>query len=96
MDTADKSTILEERLSNLMKNITKTIFKNVTRGLFEKDKMLFSFMIAASISREAKVISEDLWSIFAKGPTPTDKDKFVPNPSKKLFRDQSWELANCL
>jgi len=57
----------------------------VTRGLFEKDKILFSFMIAASINRQARVISEDLWSLFAKGPAPADKDKYLPNPSKKLF-----------
>lgn len=42
-------------------------------------------MIAASINRQARVISEDLWSLFAKGPAPADKDKYLPNPSKKLF-----------
>jgi dynein heavy chain len=57
----------------LINNITKDIYKNVTRGLFEKDKILFSFMIAASINRQSRVISEDLWSLFAKGPSLTDK-----------------------
>ena len=30
-------------------------------------------MIAASINRQSRVISEDLWSLFVKGPTLTDK-----------------------
>lgn len=51
MDTADQSIVLEERLNHLMNNITKDVYKNVTRGLFERDKILFSFMIAASIAR---------------------------------------------
>ena len=51
MDTADQNDELEKRLKNLIENITKDIYKNVTRGLFAKDKTLFSFMIATSISR---------------------------------------------
>lgn len=42
-------------------------------------------MIAASINRQARVISEQLWSLFAKGPAPSDKEKYVQNPSKKFF-----------
>lgn len=34
MDTAEKSDELLKRLNNLMNNITKDIYKNVTRGLF--------------------------------------------------------------
>lgn len=58
MDAAEKNEELEKRIENLIDNITKDIYKNVTRGLFEKDKILFSFMIAASINRQAKVIPE--------------------------------------
>lgn len=58
MDQAEKNDSLEVRLANLIDGITKDIYKNVTRGLFEKDKTLFSFMIAASISKSSKVISE--------------------------------------
>ena len=58
MDTAENSTHLETRLNNLIENITKDVYKNVTRGLFEKDKVLYSFMISVSINRAAKVISE--------------------------------------
>jgi dynein heavy chain len=96
MDTAEKHKELEKRMTSLINNITQDIYRNVTRGLFGKDKILFSFMISTSINREAKIINEELWSIFAKGPTHVDKSAYRPNPSKKLFSDQGWELANYL
>ena len=57
MDTSEESAEIDTRLKNLIDNITRDIYKNVTRGLFEKDKILFSFMIATSIGREARIIS---------------------------------------
>jgi len=51
----------------LIDEITKNIYKNVSRGLFEKDKVLFSFLIATSINRHAKLINEEIWSVFTKG-----------------------------
>lgn len=34
MESAEKSAILEARLTNLIESITKDVYKNVTRGLF--------------------------------------------------------------
>jgi dynein heavy chain len=54
-------------LKNLIDCITQNIYRNISRGLFEKDKILFSFLIATSINRQSKLISEEVWSIFTKG-----------------------------
>ena len=43
----------KERLNCLIDSITKTIFTNVCRGLFEKDKLIFSFLISSSINRNS-------------------------------------------
>jgi len=42
---------IEERLAILIDKITKTIYTNISRGLFERDKIIFSFLIATSIKR---------------------------------------------
>ena len=47
---------LKERLNALENDITKSFFINICRGLFEKDKLLFSFLIATNIKLEAKLI----------------------------------------
>lgn len=57
MDTCEKSNVIDQRLSLLINEITKNVYKNVSRGLFEKDKTLFSFLIATSINRNVKLIS---------------------------------------
>ena len=93
MDQAEKGHSLEERLENLIEGITKDLFRNVTRGLFEKDKMLFSFLIATSINKKAKIISEELWSAFTRGPSLAEKVSSKNNPSKTLFSQKAWELA---
>jgi dynein heavy chain len=42
---------LDERLAILTDKITRMIYTNISRGLFEKDKIIFSFLIATSILR---------------------------------------------
>ena len=45
---------IEERLAVLIDKITRLIYTNVSRGLFEKDKIIYSFLIITSILRQAK------------------------------------------
>lgn len=39
----------EERVQSLVVSTTKSLFENVSRGLFEKHKLVFSFLIAIEI-----------------------------------------------
>lgn len=60
---------IEERLAVLIDKITRLIYTNVSRGLFEKDKIIYSFLIITSILRQAKKIDEAIWNILLRGPT---------------------------
>ena len=51
MQIAEKKDKPEERLLSLIDSITEVIYTNVCRGLFEKDKLTFSFLIASSIKK---------------------------------------------
>jgi dynein heavy chain, axonemal len=90
MDQAEKGNNLHERLEYLIENITKDVFRNVTRGLFEKDKTLFAFLIATAINKNAKIISEDSWTVFTRGPVLTENASSKANPSKTLFSQKAW------
>lgn len=75
MTGAEPSDIHEERLENLINKINEVIFVNVCRGLFEKDKLIFSFLIATSINRNSQILGEGLWSVFLRGAGVFDKSK---------------------
>lgn len=51
INTSTKSTILEDRLEHLNNHFTNGIYRNVCRSLFEKDKLIFSFVLAIGILR---------------------------------------------
>jgi dynein heavy chain len=58
---------LEERLAILIDNITRTIFTNVSRGLFEAHKIIFSFLITTSINRNGGSVAEVHWNLLLRG-----------------------------
>ncbi|KAL8017811.1 putative bromodomain, AAA+ ATPase domain, dynein heavy chain region D6 P-loop [Plasmopara halstedii] len=62
-----RSEVLEKRLEILMQDITTTMFVNICRGLFEKDKITYAFMIAASILLHRGTISPSEWSFYLVG-----------------------------
>jgi dynein heavy chain len=49
IEMSPQAKTIEERLEILINNITRTMYKNVSRGLFEKDKLIYSFLIVTSI-----------------------------------------------
>jgi dynein heavy chain len=68
LQKTEKKDVLEQRLALLIEDITSSIYRNVCRGLFEKDKLLFSFLMAVNISLNAKVITENESTMFMVGP----------------------------
>lgn len=67
LQKTEKRTNLEERLELLIDDITKKIFSNVCRGLFEKDKLLFAFIMGVQINIAAKLLNENEWEVFING-----------------------------
>jgi dynein heavy chain len=46
ISTSPQADTVDARIDILLKNITETIFQNVSRGLFNKDKLIFSLIVA--------------------------------------------------
>jgi dynein heavy chain len=70
----------------LINVITKIIFTNISRGLFERDKLIFSFLIATSIDRNSGKIDPISWNLLLRGAQTVgenDKKKQIPNPLAK-------------
>lgn len=94
IELSQKTDVIEDRLAILIDNITKMIYTNVSRGLFEKDKVIFSFLICSSILRNAKEIDEAVWNIFLRGPTiftPEEKASMLDSPDLQICSQLLWE-----
>ncbi|XP_021708238.1 dynein heavy chain 6, axonemal [Aedes aegypti] len=60
---------LPERLTSLLDDITYTIFSNISRGLLEKHKLIYAFLLAVGIGKESNEITDDQLNFILRGPT---------------------------
>ena len=67
IDDSEKSDDLETRLKNIINYSTEVIYVNICRGLFEKDKLTFSFLVCCAILRNAGEVSSTEWSLLLRG-----------------------------
>lgn len=70
IEKSQKSRDLETRLNILIDNITRTIYTNVSRGLFEAHKIIYSFLIIISINKNAGKVKETHWNLLLRGCGP--------------------------
>lgn len=64
IDLADKSEELDERLQSIQDHVTLALYQTVSRGLFDPDRPLFSFLLCINILQQRGEISEEEWNAF--------------------------------
>ena len=64
IDLADKSEELDERLESIKDHMTQSLYQTVSRGLFNEDRNLFSFLLCINILKYKKVITEENWKSY--------------------------------
>jgi len=95
IEQAAKSDDIEVRLAALIDKISRVIYTNISRGLFERDKIIYSFLIATSVLRNANAIDEAIWNIFLRGPsvfTSEEQAAQPANPSPETLTDINWDV----
>ena len=71
---AKKSNVLDERLDNLNKYFTYSLFTNVCRSLFENHKLLFSFLLCTKILENDNALDMIEWRFLLAGATSMNKE----------------------
>jgi len=82
---------LQERLSNLNTAFAEILYQNVCRSLFEKDKLLFSFLLCIKLLRIRDDIDTAELRFFLTGSSAVELSR--PNPSADnggWLNDKSW------
>ncbi|XP_042293782.1 dynein axonemal heavy chain 3 [Sceloporus undulatus] len=83
-----KSDVLEERIENIIDHFTVSIYNNVCRSLFEKDKLLFSLLLTVGIMKGKDEIDDEVWRFLLTGGVALDNP--YPNPAPEWLSDKSW------
>ncbi|XP_014255049.1 dynein heavy chain 3, axonemal isoform X1 [Cimex lectularius] len=79
---------LDERLTNLNNYFTLSVYKNICRSLFEKDKLAFSFILCVGIERSKGKLSEEMLSFFLTGGIGLENP--FPNPDPSWLSEKAW------
>ena len=85
VDQAPKSEMLTDRLAALMDGFTHLLYRSICRSLFEKDKLLFSFVLCIKILQGDGLVDHAEWrflltgGVALSGYTPPNPTAWLPN-----------------
>ena len=84
-----KSSIIKKRIKNLETYFTYSLYCNVCRSLFEKDKLVFSFLLCAAILKNQGEMDESEFQHLLTGGVSLGSPT-LPNPNPILISDKAW------
>ncbi|OXA50744.1 Dynein heavy chain 6, axonemal [Folsomia candida] len=87
----EKTGELEERLKILRRETTLATYTNISRGLFEKDKLIFSFMLCCDVLKSKDVIAEAEWGFFLRGAAGVESGRTRKPGAAYWLTAQQWE-----
>ena len=86
---SNKSKVLEKRLRYLTDHFTYNLYCNVCRSLFEKDKLLFSFLLCSNLLKSRNGLDQQEFMFFLTGGVGLDNK--TPNVDPSWITKKTWD-----
>ncbi|GAB1610879.1 dynein axonemal heavy chain 5 [Argonauta hians] len=84
-----KTPVTQKRIANIIDYFTYKIFTYISRGLYERDKFLFTLLLTVKIAIASGSVTPSEFDIFIKGGAALDLNAVQPKP-KKWISDITW------
>ncbi|XP_073447685.1 dynein axonemal heavy chain 1 [Aquarana catesbeiana] len=90
---SERAETVEKRIENINTYFTFSLYSNVCRSLFEKHKLMFSFLLCVRILMDKGLIHMDEWRFLLSGGTaPT----LANNPCSEWLTERAWRDIQAL
>ncbi|XP_050800280.1 dynein axonemal heavy chain 6 isoform X6 [Gopherus flavomarginatus] len=92
IETSEKKNNLQQRLAILLSQTLYATYTNVSRGLFEQHKLIYSFMLCIEIMRQREELTNTEWNFFLRGSAGLDKQR-PAKPDVPWLEDTTWFMC---
>lgn len=77
----------------MIEDITVAIYTNISRGLFERHKLVFSFLLSVNINLQIGRITNSQWNFLLRGPIGNTKKETAKKPAVLALTEDIWKTV---
>ncbi|XP_035385934.1 dynein heavy chain 6, axonemal [Electrophorus electricus] len=92
IDASEKQSDLAARLRTLLERTLLSAYTSVSRGLFERHKVIYSFLLGVEVAMQRGDVSQLEWHYFLRGQGGVEKE-LSEKPSVPWLSDFVWETC---
>uniref|UniRef100_A0A8D0TJA1 AAA+ ATPase domain-containing protein n=1 Tax=Sus scrofa TaxID=9823 RepID=A0A8D0TJA1_PIG len=89
IETSVRTDDLQQRMEILLEQTLLTAYVNVSRGLFEQHKLIYSFMLCVELMRQQGSLTDAEWNFFLRGSAGLEKER-PPKPDFPWLVTAMW------
>ena len=90
IDNSEQSDYVDERIKILTTDFTYSLYENICRSLFQKDKLLFSFLLTATIQQSENAFTIPEYKFFITTHSSLKNPKGSPNECSEWLPESIW------